>query len=167
LNLGWLGDDGIPLKMEASPILIDLGVEKKIVSCIFNEPFESSATGFYNNFSMCWGSNLKSKIPRYIKSTSQCNAGKPFPPVTITSVIPSENKAKVSFYPNPVLDEMTIETGGQIGEAAITDLSGKEIKKFTLQAQDNRISLSGLPKGLYWMKVRTISGWITEKLIKE
>jgi hypothetical protein len=143
-----------------------LGVEKKIVSCIFNEPFESSATGFYNNFSMCWGSNLISKIPRYIKSTSQCNAGKPFPPVTITSVIPSENKAKVSFFPNPVLDEMTIETGGQIGKAAITDLTGKEIKKFTLQAQNNRVSLSSLPKGLYFLKSFTSAGIKTERLIK-
>ena len=57
--------------------------------------------------------------------------GKPFPPLTITTIKPVEQRSLLSFYPNPATEEIQIETKGQTGEAIISDLSGKQLNRFS------------------------------------
>ncbi|MEO8237127.1 MAG: T9SS type A sorting domain-containing protein [Flavobacterium sp.] len=59
---------------------------------------------------------------------------------------------KVVLYPNPTKDEVTI-TNIALEKATVYNTLGQLVKSFTLNSSDtnNTISLSGLPKGIYYV----------------
>jgi hypothetical protein len=74
------------------------------------------------------------------------------------SVVKNEN---IKIYPNPVKDELRIESGDlKIESVEILDLSGKKIST-------NSIDVSPLPQGIYFVKLETEKGIVTKKIIKE
>lgn len=73
----------------------------------------------------------------------------------------AENKIKI--YPNPVTDILYFDTTGTTIEKIIVfDLSGRKIME---QNQVNTISVSGLQKGNYILKILSDKGVQTEKII--
>jgi hypothetical protein len=57
---------------------------------------------------------------------------------------------KLSYYPNPVRDFLTIETNAPINKVYIFDVGGKLIREFS---NTNKIDLSDLSNNLYFAKV--------------
>jgi len=72
----------------------------------------------------------------------------------------------LKIYPNPVKDELRIESGELIIEKVeICDLTGKTIYQF--DNLKNKINVSALAQGIYIVKLKTDKGTVTEKFIKE
>lgn len=59
---------------------------------------------------------------------------------------------KVAIYPNPTKDEVTI-TNIALEKATVYNTLGQQVKSFSLNSENtsNTISLSGLPKGVYYV----------------
>jgi len=72
-------------------------------------------------------------------------------------------KSKVNIYPNPVQNEIHIETGEVVNSVEVFDLLGKQI----LNSKDKNIDVSGLQSGIYLLKINTNQGSLTEKIIKQ
>lgn len=84
----------------------------------------------------------------------------------VETSITSINFADVKIFPNPVRNELHIESGEhKINRVEIVDLSGKAIYRFNNSR--NQINVSALPQGVYFVKIETERGAVTRKLIKE
>lgn len=61
---------------------------------------------------------------------------------------------RISTYPNPVANAVTIEVRGVAGntQAALTDVSGKVIRPLSLNGVKTTLDMSSLPKGIYMLK---------------
>ena len=72
---------------------------------------------------------------------------------------------EIRLYPQPVSNWLYLDyPEGRIQAYSIRDLSGKTI--LGAKPIERRINLSGLPRGMYLLQLRTDSGLITKKLIK-
>jgi hypothetical protein len=72
----------------------------------------------------------------------------------------------IKIYPNPVKDELRIENGElKINRMEIVDLSGKAIYQFN--GLRNQINVSTLSQGIYFVKIETDKGIVTQKFVKE
>jgi len=66
-----------------------------------------------------------------------------------------------SIYPNPTNGKINIETNKQIEKITILDITGKMI----IETVNPEIDLSKQQKGTYFMKIETVNGIFTEKII--
>lgn len=76
-----------------------------------------------------------------------------------------ENELRVSIYPNPAHDIVTVETRliASVQRINICDITGKMI----LSTTELRIDISTLPEGIYFITVFTENQKIVEKIIKK
>ena len=66
----------------------------------------------------------------------------------------------MKIYPNPVKDELLIESGElTVKKIKIIDVTGKIV--------ENSTNVSALPQGIYFVKIETDKGIITQKIVKE
>jgi uncharacterized repeat protein (TIGR02543 family) len=80
--------------------------------------------------------------------------------------ISETESASIKIYPNPVKDELLIESADlTITKVEILDLSGKTVYRFN--NVKNKINVSLLPKGVYFVKLETGKGIVTKKIIKK
>ncbi|MCF8429924.1 MAG: T9SS type A sorting domain-containing protein, partial [Bacteroidia bacterium] len=81
----------------------------------------------------------------------------------------AENTTKI--FPNPAKNLLNIESKNNITSIQIFDITGKEIlnkipEKLTQNLQIN-LSEILIPKGIYFIKIQSMEGFITQKLIIE
>lgn len=75
---------------------------------------------------------------------------------------------KLSVFPNPAVDIIHIYgLGAAISVAELFDANGKLINSKTVSASDNRINLSGLASGVYFLKVEKNARQQTLRIIKK
>jgi len=81
-----------------------------------------------------------------------------------TTAINNLKSSSLVVYPNPVKDQLNIQTAENIQEAQVSDLYGR-----TLQSVSNSkvLSLTNLEPGIYFLQIKTDSGIKTIKFIKE
>lgn len=72
---------------------------------------------------------------------------------------------KVSVYPNPVKDFVTIKSSDKLESAEVYSTTGQMVFS-SRNIVNNKINLSQLAKGLYILKVKTNKGLQTVKVIK-
>lgn len=78
----------------------------------------------------------------------------------------SEEKNKISIYPNPTTDYLYIKSDLDIKDVQISDLNGRIINN--LEFEDNKMNLASLQTGIYFAKISDINGKIlTMKIIKK
>ena len=80
-------------------------------------------------------------------------------------------QAGISMYPNPVQDKVTLNLS-QFNEEAkqlsVYDVTGKLINNYSIDNQENyEINMSNYASGVYIVKIKTASGQLQHKLIKE
>ena len=76
------------------------------------------------------------------------------------------NKAKVSFYPNPTSDYVSIVSVNEIIEVNVFDLNGREMNNLIFN--NNKINLESLNAGIYLVKIVDINGNTSiDKIIKK
>ena len=87
--------------------------------------------------------------------------------VIATNAVESVYNKKIKIYPNPVKNELQIESEElTIKKIEIVNLSG-EIKNFQFNNLKKQINVSALPKGIYFMKLQTDKDIVIKKIIKE
>lgn len=117
----------------------------------------------YGRFGVAWdfGSTSSSRLRDWLDPT---NTG-----VTSISTLSSEDLASIpviSVYPNPSTGVFTVALD-QEASYEVYDLSGKLITQGALSDLNNKVDISGVSNGLYFITVSTTSGSVTEKLVKE
>lgn len=75
----------------------------------------------------------------------------------------SFEKESITLYPNPTNDFIYINSGDEIKEVSVIDISGKIIANY----HQNYIDLSELEAGLYSLKILTQTGSVLKKVIKK
>ena len=96
-----------------------------------------------------------------------CRAGCCSPAsITIEGVglSPQPRQEAVMLHPNPARDRVTIQTG-HIRSVEIVNLVGQTVLRRTVNAPATTLTLPGLPKGIYFVKVETPNSVVTQKLV--
>ncbi|MGM0620820.1 MAG: T9SS type A sorting domain-containing protein, partial [Bacteroidota bacterium] len=86
------------------------------------------------------------------------------PDLTATGI---ENYSKINmqFYPNPATDYITISSDEMNGKLQIIDISGKILKVINVTQPAQRVELSGIQPGIYFISLESGNTKVTEKLI--
>ena len=76
------------------------------------------------------------------------------------------NNLDVSIYPNPVKDILNIDydPSNEIQSVDVYSLLGELVKK--KEHDINQLDLSSLNSGVYFLKIETVQGMLTKKIIK-
>lgn len=75
------------------------------------------------------------------------------------------NLSNFNIYPNPALNQLTIETELAISNVSIVDITGRTVT--TINHSTKLIDVSDLTNGVYFLKIINEEGIITEKFIKK
>ena len=70
----------------------------------------------------------------------------------------------LKLYPNPVLNQLRMETEEVIKAVLVSDLNGKAVE---VSRTNNLVDVSNLSSGLYFVQVETKAGFWREKFVKE
>jgi hypothetical protein len=71
------------------------------------------------------------------------------------------------LYPNPAINQVTIQNPVVEGLLAIYDSNGKWVNEYLLSTEKNTIDISALSKGLYLLVLKNQKTLRTSKLIKQ
>ena len=87
----------------------------------------------------------------------------------ITSISEHENENSIKIYPNPLRDELIIETDIINYRIDISDSLGRIILKVHSDKKDHKIHTSTLSKGIYFIKIFDIENnlLMVQQIIKE
>lgn len=85
-------------------------------------------------------------------------------PLSTTNLLNSE----VVLYPNPVKDKLTVslKNNDEIISCQIYDVTGKNVISNS-KMENNTVQVSALSNGVYFIKIKTITGEMVNKFIKE
>lgn len=82
--------------------------------------------------------------------------------------IPKENNPDIiSVYPNPVIDQLTINTNGDVYHYIISNTAGQIIQKGVINSPNQIISTLQMSAGLYALRIFNESNESIIKLIKQ
>ncbi|GAB2825061.1 hypothetical protein GCM10027043_28060 [Ferruginibacter profundus] len=76
-------------------------------------------------------------------------------------------KVALSVFPNPATNKLYIHGLRNISTAVITDVNGKTIDRLSISAAANYFTISKLPKGIYFIRLKEKDTEQTIKFIKE
>lgn len=86
----------------------------------------------------------------------------------MTSIKGADNATTISVYPNPAQNSIRIDGGSMLSSAKVYDVAGKLVKQVDMNGSLNKINISELKSGMYFIEVEAISGEIsTAKFIKK
>ncbi|MCZ6594351.1 MAG: DUF1028 domain-containing protein [Bacteroidetes bacterium] len=88
------------------------------------------------------------------------------------TVTDNELKSKLRLYPNPVTDELilSIDTSVVLKGISVYDVNGKQLiqpDNFEVHDLKQKINVSHLPSGIYFLKVATNEGITSLKFVKQ
>jgi len=86
---------------------------------------------------------------------------------TILGIEDTNEESTIKMYPNPVQNSLTIKTtsNAPISSIEVFDVLGKRI--LLEKSNRNRLNVSHLNKGIYFIKITTEKGTLTKKLVKK
>ena len=88
-----------------------------------------------------------------------------FPPVDVATGLPAASETpEVSVYPNPAKETLFIAGLENAAQIEILNLNGQVVKTFD-RFSGNQISLSGIPEGIYLIRIQNEEMNITQKLM--
>ena len=78
----------------------------------------------------------------------------------------SNNEDDILIYPNPVINEtLFISASANCKQALLYNAAGKLVQLFSLQGRNNTISIKGISKGIYLLKIISENSTHTEKVL--
>lgn len=114
--------------------------------------------GYFGSFSCAFGNTS-------ITNTSQGDYADAYVAKLNSTSLSNSNfeKEKVVLYPNPTKDFITIYTNEAIEKTTISDVNGR-----ILDVQfESTVNLSNLTTGIYFLNVKTETGIVSKKIIKQ
>jgi hypothetical protein len=82
---------------------------------------------------------------------------------TATVGIPETSVSAIKMYPNPVIDQLTVQGLDKVKKLVIMDITGKIRRTVNTNGDETTLNMSELPKGMYFLK----TGNQTLKFIKK
>lgn len=79
----------------------------------------------------------------------------------------SASQVGIQLYPNPVQDILYIKSKEPLESYEIYGATGQAVKQGSLHSRQEQLILSSLQTGVYYMKLKTKSAVVTEKIIKK
>ncbi|MBD8084513.1 T9SS type A sorting domain-containing protein [Chryseobacterium caseinilyticum] len=76
-------------------------------------------------------------------------------------------EAGLQFYPNPVLDNLTIKSKNKLESYEVYSSAGQTVLRGGLGSTNTQINMSALTAGVYYVKVKTEKAVVTEKILKK
>ncbi len=73
----------------------------------------------------------------------------------------------LTLYPNPVQNVLHINSSGKTGMIEVFDITGKSVLQKQIQGYNPSIDVSGLKKGIYFVKVLSDNQFVTSKFVKQ
>lgn len=86
---------------------------------------------------------------------------------TIDLGVNSNDLTKISYFPNPVKDQLTITAAGNVETVTVTNLLGQTVMQVQPRSTNVVLDMSALPVGTYILKANVDSAISTFKVIKE
>lgn len=83
------------------------------------------------------------------------------------SVEETAAEAGLQFYPNPVTDVLHIKSKNKLESFEIYSSVGQALQRGGLENTNAQITMSSLPTGVYYVKVKTEKAVVTEKVVKK
>lgn len=102
------------------------------------------------------GGKSQSFFTKYAKST--CSA---------LSVEETSAQAGIQLYPNPVQDILNIKSKEPLVSYELYGATGQLVKQGTFTSTQEQLTVSFLQTGVYYIKLKTKSSTVTEKIIKK
>ena len=89
--------------------------------------------------------------------------------VTVTTVgIEDFTESSNKLYPNPVSNELTIESQGDISKIEVYSVAGQLLQTSTPLSTETKINFSSYEKGVYLIKLHTTDGQVTtSRVVKD
>lgn len=84
--------------------------------------------------------------------------------VTSTSSLVTEELINVTLYPNPVSDDFYIKTTETVEEVSLYSVAGQKLRTWKNQ---NNFNVSEFSEGIYFVKISTLKGDKTMKIVKK
>ncbi|HEY0091325.1 MAG TPA: T9SS type A sorting domain-containing protein, partial [Flavobacterium sp.] len=72
-----------------------------------------------------------------------------------------------TLAPNPATDKLSISSGSQMTSALIYDLQGRCVLMNLIDGKEGVLDISALQKGVYTLRIETIEGNFSDKIIIE
>jgi hypothetical protein len=71
------------------------------------------------------------------------------------------------LYPNPAGDQITVSSPDMITQLIVTDLAGRTVLRMEPRRQQAEVQLGDLPAGVYLVRVQTVNGWASRKMVRK
>lgn len=99
-------------------------------------------------------------LPRYSADISEASEW-------CATSVDSRKDIQLLVYPNPVTDVLNIAGDDNISEIRITDLNGRTLQQFNVNAQRTaKVEFSELPAGIYLVVITTESSRVVREIVK-
>jgi photosystem II stability/assembly factor-like uncharacterized protein len=86
---------------------------------------------------------------------------------TVTSITETKNtKVKFDMYPNPVVNELNINTTEAKGLISVYSINGQELVNKQITESNTKIDFSNFPSGVYFIKLVNDKSTNIEKIVK-
>jgi hypothetical protein len=86
---------------------------------------------------------------------------------TTVGTLQPELTEQIQVYPNPAQELIRIEAKEAIQQIQIQDMNGRILKSNQVQSDFFNLSLTEIPKGIYFLAIQLESGaWAAKKLVK-
>jgi len=124
----------------------------QILAGVFTESILSNRT------SVAWFDN--------VELSSQLKTGDEFAEAEI--IIPDNEQAEVSIYPNPAKDEVNITMKGfrtLEGFGTLVTTDGKIVKTFTISESETQLNVQDLMPGVYILRVENAENVVVKRLV--
>ena len=126
---------------------------------------ENSSAGIKTDTSLfSWGYDGFWQLGNYDGTQTNSNVPTKVTCSDILGVNDVSSQNKVSLYPNPAKDIVTLQSAKTISEVKIYSATGSIVKSIS-KVSDNKINVSGLPAGVYIVKINDSGEGV--KLIKK
>ncbi len=125
-----------------------------------NDAVGTSTAGYGTLFTACWasGSAVSQGNFSYVKISSEGTLG----------VKTVEINGEASVYPNPVKDQLYVQSANDLAELHVYNFAGQKVYSQKSAVKNPQLNLSGLPKGNYILQMIDKNGNSSStKFIKE
>ncbi|MGE8431086.1 T9SS type A sorting domain-containing protein [Chryseobacterium joostei] len=141
---------------EFTAIAVDKDGNYLLGGFFHNELFTDANDGVNTMAVNVTGGKSQSFFAKYAKSAC-----------SLSVVETSSSQAGIEVYPNPVQDVLYIQSKEPLVSYEIYGATGQSVKQGTLSMAQEQLVLSSLSTGVYYIKLKTKSATVTEKIMKK
>ncbi|MCR5190958.1 MAG: T9SS type A sorting domain-containing protein, partial [Bacteroidales bacterium] len=76
-------------------------------------------------------------------------------------------ESTMNVFPNPASEQLNITCGEEMRSIALFNTAGQRVRQMEPCGSEVQIPLSGLPRGLYLLRVQTANGSAVRKVVVE